>query len=213
MLKKRLTVKNIIFILLAYIVNVSAEEKVAFSWEFVNIGVGFNFSSYRNNTEFSAGLFNFFFDNNKTNVGIKLSPSNIRVNASMKESDKTITEMNFLNFSIYKNFLKEDDLMLGPFSSIQYINLRNWETVDYRDMTVNAGLYFVYKIEDIERIDGKFIRLSMELGYGYNYYDKHKFYYNVSVDLIKPLIMFLKVVGWFWSNNHTEPAYYKINYD
>ena len=199
MYEKKITIRNITIALLIVIGTINAKENVDFSWHPTNIGFGFNFSDNRNNTELFMELFNFFLDNNKTKIGIKLSPASLRINYDTKETEKTITEMNFLNFGIYRDFLNETDMIFGPFSSIQYINLRNWEKVDYRDITMNAGLKFIYKIddEDIEKSYGKFVRMGVELGYRYNYYDKHKFFFNFSIDLISIIFMFDKMAGLF----------------
>ncbi|MDR1302754.1 MAG: hypothetical protein LBK43_09845 [Treponema sp.] len=194
----RKNIISIIVILLNFIGTINAEENVAFSWGLANYGFGLNFSPDRNNIELSVGLFNFFFDDYKTNMGVKLSPLHIRTNIEAKESEgiNSITEVNFINLCIYWNWLDETDMILGPFSSIQYINIRNWKIFDYRDITINAGIKYLYKIKYVEKIDGNFFVMEYELGYRYNYYDGHKFYINISVDLISTFVMIGR-----WFNN------------
>ncbi|MDR1030496.1 MAG: hypothetical protein LBL76_06440 [Treponema sp.] len=195
----RKNIISIIVILLNFIGTMNAEENVAFSWGLANYGFGLNFSPDRNNIELSVGLFNFFFDDYKTNMGVKLSPLHIRTNIEAKESEEinSITEVNFIDLCIYWNWLDETDMILGPFSSIQYINIRNWKIFDYRDITINAGIKYIYKIKYVEKIDGNFFLMEYELGYRYNYYDGHKIYINISVDLISTFVMIGNIGRWF----------------
>jgi hypothetical protein len=193
--------KNIISIMfiLIFIGTINAEENINFSWGFANYGFGLNFSPDQTNLELSAGFFNLFFDNYKTNIGIKLSPFNIRTNFESNESEETnsITEINFINLCIYWNCLNETDVILGPFSSIQYINIRDWEIFDYRNITINTGIKYIYKTKDIEKIDGNNSVMECECGYRYNYYDGHKFYFNISVDIISSFVMVGNIGRWF----------------
>jgi hypothetical protein len=190
----RKKIVGITFILLKFIGTINAEENVVFSWVFANYGFGLNFSHSRN-IELSAGLFNLFFEDYKKNIGIKLSPFNIRTNIEVKASEEAnlITEINFINLCIYWNCLDRMGMILGPFSSIQYINIRDWQTFDYRDITINGGIKYIYRTEGIEKIDGNSFVVETEVGYRYNY-DGHKFYFNISVDLISTLVMIGEII-------------------
>ncbi|MDR1098864.1 MAG: hypothetical protein LBL28_00135 [Treponema sp.] len=197
-----LSIKKIIvsiaFILLGFAGTINAEEYSNFSWEFADYGFGLNFSPNRNNLEFSAGLFNIFFDNYKTNMGVKLSPFNIRTNIEAKESEETnsITELNFVNLCVYWNCLDGADMILGPFASIQYVNIRNWEMFDYRNITINAGIKYLYRTKYVEKIDGNFFVMEYDCGYRYNYHDGHKFYISISADLISTFVMIGNIGRW-----------------
>jgi hypothetical protein len=190
-----------VFILLGFVGTINAEENNNFSWGFADYGFGLNFSPNRNNLELSAGFFNFFFKNYKTNIGVKLSPFNIRTNIESKESEETnsITEINFINLWVYWNCLDEADMILGPFSSIQYINIRDWEMFDYRNITINAGIKYLYRTKYIEKIDGNFFVMEYDCGYRYNYHDGHKFYISISVDLISTFVMIGNIGRWLAS--------------
>jgi len=179
---------GITFILLNFLGILYADEYIDFSWQLANYGFGLGFSSNKADLEMPLELFNFFFDDNRTNIGVKLSPFNFR--SILEEESNFNTELSFINLCVYWNCLDETDMILGPFSSLRYINIRNWQSFDHRDITVNLGIKYIYRARsEIEKIDGNNFLVEMETGYRYNYFDGHKFYFCMSVDLIETLIM------------------------
>jgi hypothetical protein len=179
--------------------TVYADENIDFSWQLANYGFGLSVSPNKISLEMPGELFNFFFDDHRTNIGVKLSPFNIRTILEVKETEESdfIMGLSFINLCVYYNCLSETDAILGPFSSLQYINIRNLRSFDYRDITVNLGIKYIYRTKvNIEKIDGNNSLLEMETGYRYNFFDGHKFYFCISVDLLQTFVMIGNIGKW-----------------
>ena len=200
-------IKYVIIILINIIGTITAEENIDFSFQFSNYGYGLNFGPDKNNIELSLELFNIFLDNQKTNIGLKISPINLYTDIEIIESmeTKSITYLNFVNMNLYWNCFNEDRVVLGPFFSFEYFILRDWENIGFNDITISSGIKFIYKSDRVDfsiinyHSRDLFYAVEIETGYRYNSYDGYKFYFLIKTDLIYTLL-FIANIGSFFSN-------------
>jgi hypothetical protein len=172
------------------IVTINADDSIDFS--LASYGFGLNFSPQKNNTESSLGLFNVFFHNSETNISLKLTPLHIKtyIEATDNEETKSVTYFSFVNINMYWNCLERKEMVLGPFCSLEYLTIRDWERLDFKDVTISTGIKYSYKSNDINLSSinfhsyDSFYLLEAEVGYRYNYFDGHQFYFNMKTDLM-----------------------------
>lgn len=194
-------IKCIIIIFINIIGTVNAEEKIDSSFQFGNYGFGLNFCPDKNNIELSLGLVNIIFNNTQTNISLKISPFNLYTNIEATDSPKTksVTYLNFININLYWNCLNENNLFLGPFMSSEYLVLRNWGKIVFNDITINTGIKLIYKTNGIDfssinyHSEDSFYAIEIEIGYRYNIYDAHKFYFTMKTDLISTLLFIANI--------------------
>ena len=193
-----------VLLIINTISSINAEANNEFSLQVANYGTGVNFLKKQINLELSAEIFNLFFENYIKNTGLKISPLNIRAIFGNDEAEQnTLYEMNLLNICSYWNLLDEEEYIFGPFCSLQYFGINNWEKIDLQNITVNSGLKFIVKSDDYNFI-GKNYSGEMEIGYRYNYYNGHQIYVNMKVDLITSFIFIGKIGQFFNSNQRND---------
>jgi len=176
--------------------SISAEEKI-FTLQIASITSGLNLSNDLNYTEFSIEILNMFIENQNNRFGFKISPFSLRMYFNDLH-EYNITELNFLNFSSHYNLLNNYDIIFGPFVSIQYLSIRNWQSFDFKNITLNTGVKTIVKDLYFDVFDRKYNFLAeMELGYRYNYYIGHRFYLTMTCDLIGYFIFIGKVFNFF----------------
>jgi hypothetical protein len=112
-------------------------------------------------------------------LGISLSPLNFSVGIK----DFRLISLTFLNMSVFYDFLKNENILFGPFTSL---NTLTYNRLDYFE--VKTGLTF--SLKDFR--DGLFCfnYLYSELGYKYNNNsNKHSLYIQLGVDLLWPILL------------------------
>jgi hypothetical protein len=180
----------LIFIIINTIGSINAEEENVFSLQIANWGVNQNFSRQKINTDLCMEFFNFYFENYIKNVGFKISP------LSIYRKDN-FYEMNFLNISSHLNLLNNKQFVLGPFFSLLYLSLIDWQKFDPKNITINTGLKFFVKDNYYKFIGTNYI-VETEVGYKYNSYNRHQFYFGAKIDLIATFVIIGKI-GHFFS--------------
>lgn len=190
MLCYRLKVRIKILILLYFLsLNfVFSQDNIDIRWDVGDVGWGMHFSSKDNAGEITIKLFHLFIEHKKTNIGLIFNPFNVCGNYGTDDSYIPNDQANFLNLDFYWNFLGKEAMLFAPFVSINYFNLRQWASMDFADITFKSGLKFLLRKNnlDFENIMGSytFRFVEAELGYRYNYFNGHKFYFNINIDLI-----------------------------
>jgi hypothetical protein len=184
----------------------TADENIDFSFQIANYGYGLNFGLDKNNIELSLGLVNVFLDNPKTNIGLKISPFNLYVDYETVEGLETrsITYLNCINLTLYWNCLNEHETILGPFVSFEYITMRDWKHINFNDFTLNTDIKFMLKRNEVSFLTINFNNKStyyiveIDIGYRYNFYDSHKFYFSIKTDLILTLLGIVDIAEFFY---------------
>jgi len=190
-----------IFLILIFFITISilnAEEKHDFSLQLVKYGFGLNFSNQQVNSELSLGIFNLYIDDYKTNIGFGLSPFNIRTIFDNEEINPNhFSEWTFLNISAYWNIINSNDFTFGPFFSVNYLSIINWQKFDLQNITINSGFKFMMEGNNYEFIGRNYLT-EIEFGYRYNIYNGHKFYFSISVDLIATFVVIGNILKFFY---------------
>ena len=176
--------------------SISAEEKI-FTLQIASITSGLNLSNDLNYGELTIEILNMFIENQNNRFGFKISPFSLRMYFNDLH-EYNITELNFLNFCSHYNLLNNYDIIFGPFVSTQYLSIRNWQSFDFKNITLNTGVKTIVKDLYFDVFDRKYNFLAeMELGYRYNYYIGHRFYLTMTCDLIGYFIFIGKVFNFF----------------
>jgi hypothetical protein len=178
--------KNVlVFIILlhgffALYAQATAKNDFEFKFIFGSFGGGMNFFSNEYDFELSAGLFNFFVEHYGTNIGFEISPLHYKMNYSVNAREWE-GNLYFLNGNLYWNPFDIENIILGPFVSINYLNVDDSSKFNTDNYVFGSGLRFLLRTY---LNDGKypFQIIGSEAGYR-NISGKHSFYFNVSVDI------------------------------
>jgi hypothetical protein len=168
----------IIFWALLTVANINAGDNVRLRLGIGDIGLGLNYSL--NNSflyEVNASAVNIAVEHIDTNIGFELSPFQYFLwsyddNMSVKNE-----KMSFLNVKAYWNTLPKNNLVLGPFVSINYLFYNHW-----KDLVFNTGISFAYTIR-FDKSNIYYKILGAEIGYR-NISGNNCFYFNINVDII-----------------------------
>jgi hypothetical protein len=177
------------FLIISTISSINAEEN-EFSLQLASFVSGASFSGQQFNGEFSIDFFNIFFETYR-NIGFKVSPFSLREYYT-DDGKNDYYEMNFLNFCLYWNLLNSKEKVLGPFCSLQYLSIVNWHNFDPFNITLNAGLIFIIKLDYYNFIGKNYIG-EFEVGYRYNSHNGHQCYFNVRLDFLSTLVFIGKM--------------------
>jgi hypothetical protein len=178
-------IKILVILYLLSSVLIFSQENNNITWDVGNIGWEMQFSQNGNSGEMTFKFFNLYVENTKTNIGLIINPLNVNIN---HVSDVTNMQINFLNLDLYWNIFGKDTVIFGPFISINYFNMRQWNSMNFADITLNMGLKFLWRKFFFD--SGKIMEsytfriIGTELGFRYNYFDGHKFYFNINFDLL-----------------------------
>jgi hypothetical protein len=172
-----------ILLLLIIFYNIHAQENNKFEYNllFGTLGGGMNYFSDDYNFELSASLLNNFIEYKRLNIGIELSPLNYKSFYSVNKQEWN-QDIYFLNGNIYWNPFNFENIILGPFVSINYLNLQNWTAFMPNNYSINSGLKFLLRT-NIKKWGIPFQIIGSELGYR-NISGEHSFYFNVNVDIL-----------------------------
>ena len=151
-----------------------------FKWNYGNSGGGMNVFSDENNFELSASLMNFFIEHNKTNIGLEVTPLKYTANYS-PNTQKWDQYLYFLNGNLYWNPFDIKNIILGPFVSINYLSVKNWEGFNTDEYVFGSGLKFLLRTY-INEGKHPFHIVESEIGYR-NVSGRHGFCFNVNFDL------------------------------
>jgi hypothetical protein len=172
----------IVFVIFSH--NIYTQETVKgdieFNLNYGSFGGGINFFSNGYNFELSASLVNIFIEHNKTNIGFETTPVKYITNYSIN-TQKWDQSLYFLNGNMYWNPFDIKNIILGPFVSINYLSIDNWEKFSTTEYIFSSGLRFLLRtyIEDWKQ---PFHIIGSEIGYR-NISGRHIFYFNVNLDI------------------------------
>ena len=147
MLKKLLSILVLTMILMVF------NHKLYAGFDFEN-GLGTHGIGYNSNKEighfyFVADLWNFFVEDYPTGLGFEINPMRYSVTSN------SIHSLSIINAGLYWNIFgippfPIDDIILGPFISVNYLNLLNVKDFYYNvGIKFNLGLYFANVIGEI----------------------------------------------------------------
>jgi hypothetical protein len=180
-----------IFFIIA-IIKVDAENIFDFSWNFGNIGLGINYSADPDdNLEFTVSLLNFTIEQRNINIGFEFSP--IKYWNLFKWQDELETQYNgerfsFINANVYWDLNRNNNVILGPFVSMNYLYLNTLNGINFNEYVFSCGLRFSYKLNhmiNLKNYNNQIV--TTEIGYR-NMLGSHKFYFSVNVDIILGMI-------------------------
>ena len=197
-----MTIKKLLFLLcfvLKIITSINADYIYDFSLQIANLRTGVYLNSGKHNSiGLSAEMFNFYFENkNRRNCSFKLSPLNITSSFEIVDGQDTnvILEMYFLNICTYWNLWSgilnnydDEEMVFGPFFSLRYLSLINFDRFNFRNIDVSTGIKWLYKTNNYNFI-GNVYTVGIEIGYNYNYYTRHGIYLSLNIDLIEFFIL------------------------
>jgi hypothetical protein len=181
-----------VLILVNIFLNINAQEAIEGNFEFKlnygNFGGGINIFSNKYNFELTASLINLFLEYDKTNIGFEITPlkyiGNYFVDSKENYSvDLTGWNQNlyFLNGNLYWNPFDINNIILGPFVSINYLSVKNWSSFNAYDYVFSSGIRFLLRTY-IEDWKYPFHIIGSEIGYK-NISGRHSFYFNVNFDI------------------------------
>ncbi|MDR1411566.1 MAG: hypothetical protein LBI91_05135, partial [Spirochaetaceae bacterium] len=117
-------------ILSAILHNIHTQEMLGGDFEFKlnygSFGWGMNIFSNEHNFELSASLLDIFVEHNKTNIGLEINPLKYIANYPINAQEWN-QSLYFLNGNLYWNPFDIENIILGPFVSINYLSIKNWE--------------------------------------------------------------------------------------
>jgi hypothetical protein len=182
--------------------SINAHERGNFSVQFANFGVGLNVSRQQVYTDLSLELINLYFENYLENISFKISPLSIRGYYNDDIDKNIFNEINLLNICLYWNILDKEQIVFGPFFSLQYFSFCDWQNstlkFDLQNFTVNAGLKFMMKHGIFSSL-GNNVGYEIELGYKYNYYIGHNFFITTKVDLTATFFIIGKILQFLYT--------------
>ncbi|MDR0322622.1 MAG: hypothetical protein LBI28_14100 [Treponema sp.] len=151
---------------------------------------------------FTADLVNFNIMNTDTNIGIFLSP--LQYSFIFYPQTQLLS---FVNLKIYYNFYNirsnyydEVENIIGPFFSINWMNLKNFNEFDFNNIVYSTGLLIstrifaggsTYDIKKFSRQTDIINYFTLELGYK-NINGKDNFY--VGVQISDPIMVFATIL-------------------
>jgi hypothetical protein len=157
-----------------------ANNDFEFKLNYGSFSGGMNLFSNGYAVALSAGLFNFFVEHDRTNIGLELSPLNYKANNAY---DKLEWDQNlyFLNGNLYWNPFDIEHIILGPFVAINYLSVENWSKFNADNYVFSAGLRFLLRTY-LKDWNYPFQIIGSEAGYR-TISGKHSFYFTVSLDI------------------------------
>ncbi|MDR3140074.1 MAG: hypothetical protein LBT95_10460 [Treponema sp.] len=125
-------------------------DQFNFSANITGIGGGVNFTANYRIFELSLSLGDFFAEHKKTHIGMELSLLKYSIFYFFSYASMHRDKIFFINTSLYWDALPRDDLLLGPFFSIQYLSVDNLLRADRvgfnaREILFSAGAKFIWK--------------------------------------------------------------------
>jgi hypothetical protein len=152
------------------------KDSFEFRLNYGNVTGGMNFFSNEYDFEASISLINLFIRHSKTNIGFEVTPLKYIANYSVN-MQKWNQNLYFLNGNLYWNPFNIENIILGPFVSINYLSVENWSEFNTNGYILSSGVRFLLK-------DWKqpFQIIGSEIGYR-NISGKHSFYLNLSLDV------------------------------
>jgi hypothetical protein len=151
-----------------------------FKLNYGSFGGGMNVFSNEYDFELSVGLINFFIEHDKTNIGLEITPFKYMANYSVNRQEWN-QNLYFLNGNLYWNPFNMKNIILGPFVSMNYLNVENWSRFHANEYIFSAGLRFLLRTY-IKSWKQPFQIIGSEIGYR-NISGKHSFYFNVNLDV------------------------------
>ena len=150
------------------------------------LGAGFNSATGSTDGCFSGRLITLMY---QTDAGFGITASPFVFSEGINNDYSSLT---FINASLFYNFFRHTNsfLILGPFVSVNAVNYIDPQFAEFR-----SGL--VFSVRNILReiyygsnsiFDSDFILI--EAGYKYNKTEKHRFFAQVSIDMVA-VLMFL----------------------
>jgi hypothetical protein len=174
----------LLVILLNVFHNIYTQEVVEnvfeFKFNYGNFGGGINIFKNEYGFELSAGLINFFIEHDKTNIGFEVSPLRYIANYSVN-TRKWDQNLYFINGNLYWNPFDIENIILGPFISINYLGIDNWSKFNINRYVFDSGLRFLLGTH-IGKWNYPFQIIGSEVGYR-NISGKHSFYFNINLDI------------------------------
>ena len=161
-------------------------KRIDISFNAGDVGFG---ALVKNNTYIgfaSFNLFNLYIENDRVNLGLKLSPL-------YYEESRYFRNFSLLNADIYWNpFPKAKKIaMMVPFVSVNYFTYDKQGTLDMSDIIFSAGWRFVY----IGRQESMF-RYDTYAQIGCRYFDNRLYYYlTINLDITILAVLSLMSLG------------------
>ena len=186
-----------------------------FAHGFLNHYNGIMMNSESTSYYFMADLINFNIMNADSSIGLFVSP----VQYSFISHPHTQL-LSFINVKLYFNIYDNKDILydtvesiIGPFFSINWMNLKNFNEFDFNSIVYSTGLLFsartfaggnYYDIKKINRSPEVINYFTLELGYKIirekDYFYKDYFY--AGVQIIDPLIVFASIASFIYFATH-----------
>jgi hypothetical protein len=176
-------VYTIIFLVLLTVTKINAGDNFRLRLGIGDIGLGLNYSL--NNPflyEVNASVINIAVEHIDTKIGFELSPLKYFLWSYNDDMTEKNEKLSFLNLKTYWNMLPKNDLILGPFLSINYLFYNNWNSMNYKDLVFNTGISFAYTIK-MNNSDIYYKLIGSEIGYR-NISGNNCLYFNINVDII-----------------------------
>jgi hypothetical protein len=108
-----------------------------FSLNLASISSGMNYIAGAPVFELSMSLGDLFLDHKETNIGIELNIIKYSTFYFFSDTDDYIDRITFINAGTYWNVFRKNNMLLGPFLSVQYLALEN--IIKSAPMKFNAG--------------------------------------------------------------------------
>ncbi|MDR2427268.1 MAG: hypothetical protein LBD46_08860 [Endomicrobium sp.] len=152
-------------------------ERIDMSFNAGDVGFGMLIKNNEHTSFVSINLLNFYIEDPKTDLGLKLSP--FYYIESIKKG-YFFRKISLLNADIYWNsFIKaKKTAMVVPFVSVSYFTYDKQGMLDMSDISFSTGWRFVY----IGRGNSRF-RYDTYAQAGYRYFDnEHYYFFTLNLD-------------------------------
>jgi hypothetical protein len=198
----------ILFSLIA--INASAEYLYNIDWNFGHFGFGMDYSSDNDDSiELNASMFNLIIEHKNTNIGFEFNPLKYWAfyrfqNKSEIKDDGYKTS--FINTGFYWDLIKNTNILLGPFVSINYLFISSSSGLNKNDCIFTSGLRFSYKIDEsiFSMNNNDYQLFGSEIGYR-NIFGEHKFYFSINIDMLV-LIYSICYYGFYMTHENNYKA-------
>jgi len=164
-------------------IPVFSEEKIRNSfdinWNIGQIGWETNISNNKTLNKWTVAFFNIFLENTETNLGFEFT---LIKYWNIYNQELSFNErLNFVNINVFWSPLGIENIILGPFTAINYLNLNNWSTFEYNNLIFSTGIRFLWYLNS-ENFGYRFQIIESEIGYK-NIYGVNYFYFAIKIDL------------------------------
>jgi len=172
--------------MLCIIFSAYTETENDFSLQLVSFGGDLNLGGGNSSLDF----FNIYYEIFGNLLGFRFSPLSLKSYFFGRQANtNSVSEMTFLSLDVYYNLLNNDNHLIGPYFSVNYLSIIDWNGIDPQFVTISLGVKYIAKLDMYSFIGINYFA-EYEIAYRYNEIFGHHFYLGYKVDLLSLIVFF-----------------------